>query len=390
MRKLIVLLVVLGIVGLIGLRLYEEMGSATPAAGGGPGRPGGGFRPTMLVETDLVAPRDFDTTLEVLGELRARASVEVMSRISGRLETLLVELGDRVRKGQLVARVEDEDLQQQIRRSEASVAVSEAAKRREQATVENLQVQLRRFRRLHDEALVSIQDLQDLESRVAVAQSQFELAVAQQQQAEAALRELKIQLEQASIYSPLDGVVGARYLDPGALVSPSVPIVSVLDLARVKTVVPVPERTLEAVTVGLPSEIIVDAFPTQLYRGQVTRISPFLNPQTRSADVEIEIPNPGEMLKPGMFARVKIEVHFLQKALSIPRSGLLQRGAEKGVYVIDDQMRTVFRPVQIGRIQGNFVEILEGLEPAMEIITTGAQNLNEGDVVKRAEKATGE
>ncbi len=381
MRKIFFAVLGLALFALLGLRLYQEF-SATSEAGSNPaGGPGAG-RATMLVDTALVESRPFETSLDIVGELKAAASVEVMSRISGRLSAVNVYRGDTVRRGQELAVLEDDDLRQQIRRSEASVLVARAAAKREEATVDNLRLQLNRLERLHDEELVSVQDLQDLQSRVRVAESQLELAQAQIQQAEAALHELTVQREQTRIYSPLDGVVGDRYLEPGSVVNPSVPIVSVISLDRVKTVVPVPERTLLSLRVGLPSSIGVDAVPGRSYRGSITRLSPFLNPQTRTADVEIEIPNPEQTLKPGMFARVHIDVNTSQESLSVPRSALLTRGDQKGVYLLTPDLRTVFQPVAAGRVQGNFVEILEGLAVGTRVVTTGAQSLNEGDTVK--------
>lgn len=373
----------LGLFGALAFRLSQELGGADAADS--PGGSGPGSRPAMLVETSVVQPRAFESSLDIVGELQPVASVEVMSRISGRLERVVPYRGDTVRRGQLLAVVEDSDLQQQIRRSEASILVAKAGAKREQAGVENLRLQLKRIERLHEDRLVSDQDLQDLQSRVRVAESQLELAEAQIQQAEAALHELVVQAEQTKIYSPLDGVVGSRYLEPGALVSPSVPIVSVIDLSEVKTVVPAPERALQSLRVGLATKTTVDAFPGKTYQGSIARISPFLNPETRSADVEIEIANPEKALRPGMFARVQIDVKTSREILAVPRAALLTRGSQKGVYLLSTDMKTVFQPVEIGRVQGDFVEILGGLPAGTRIVTTGAQNLNEGDLVKIAE-----
>ncbi len=372
---------------LLGLRIYEELGSEADSAGSGGGPFGGRGPAALLVEAATPDYRTFDRSLDVLGEIQAQARVEVMSRISGRLEKVLVDRGDPVKEGQLVATVEDEDLQQQIRRSEASIEVARAGSRREEATLENLRIQLRRFETLHDEDLISIQDLQDLQSRVRVAESQLELAVAQVRQAEAALRELKIQQAQASIYSPLNGLVGIRHLDPGALVSPSVPIVSVLKLDRVKTIIPIPESTLKSVTVGLEAGVSVDAFPDQSYKGRITRISPFLNPETRTADVEIDFPNPGGRLRPGMFARVRIEADLQEQVLAIPRTALIQRGEQKGVFLITADLDTAFKAIEIGRIQDGYVEVVAGLDPSSRLVTTGAQNLNDGDRVRFGESS---
>jgi Cu(I)/Ag(I) efflux system membrane fusion protein len=126
----------------------------------------------------------------------------------------------------------------------------------------------------------------------------------------------------------------------------------------------------------------VDAFPDRRFRGQITRISPFFDPDTRTTDVEIEVENTSGLLKPGMFARVSVETGTPQPSLAIPRSALLTRGTEKGVFLLDDATSTVFRRVRIGRIQDDFVEILEGLEEGTVVVTSGAQKLNEGDKVK--------
>jgi len=336
----------------------------------------------MLVETAAVQTHTFRSSLEILGELLPLASVDVMSRVSGRLKELLVERGDRVKKGQLLAVVDDEDILQQIRRAEASISVAEAGVSREQASCENLEIQARRYRRLHSESLISTQELEDVESRLRVATAQLALAKAQVEQARASLRELRIQEEQTRVHSPLTGFAGTRYLDPGALVSPSVPIVSVIDVSRVKTVVPLSEGLLSRVSVGQIAEVRVDAYPERMYRGQVTRISPFLNPDTRSADLEIEIANESGELRPGMFARVIIKSGEPQSALAIPRSALLTRGTEKGVFLLSDDWITRYKTIQIGRIQGDYVEVLEGLEPGTQVVTSGAQKLNEGDKVK--------
>ena len=164
--------------------------------------------------------------------------------------------------------------------------------------------------------------------------------------------------------------------------SPSVPILSILELERVKTIVPVTESVLYKIRVGLPAEIVVDAYPGRVYRGTVTRISPLLNPETRSADIEIETANPELALKPGMFARVRIDVAVTRNALSIPRSGLIMLGNRQGVYLMTEQQTVVFQPIQIGSIEGDFVEVRDGLDEGSVIVTAGAQNLNEGDRVR--------
>lgn len=368
----------LAVLVLIGFRLHSELepsNASSPAANGRSGRP------AMLVGTAEARPHLFVSNLERLGELAPLASVDVMSRVSGRLQEVLVERGDPVRMGQLLAVVEDDDLLRQIRRAEAAIAVTRASVSREVATYENLAVQVNRYKKLHAESLISIQELQDLESRLRVSAAQVELAKAQVDQTEASLSELKLQHEQTRVFSPLDGFVSTRFLYPGALVSPSVAIVRVIDDSRVKTLVPVTEDILSEVHVGLQADVKVDAFQNQGYRGQITRISPFLDPETRTADVEIEIDNPSQELKPGMFARVSIEARKPKPSLAIDRSALLTRGSLQGVFLLDEELITHFVPITVGRMQDDFVEVLEGLSEGTRVVTSGAQKLNEGDKV---------
>ncbi len=363
----------------LGLRLYQEI--STEEAQSGPGRFGGG-RQSLLVETGVAELHQFESILEVLGELEAQAVVEVMSKISGRLSQVLGHRGEVVEAGQLLAVVDDVDLQQQIRRAEAGIAVSRAGVNRERVTFTSLLIQVERYRDLHENFLISTQELEDLESRLGVAEAQVELAEAQVGQSEASLRELRVQQEQTRIYSPLSGYISVRHLEPGALVSPSAPIISVLNLDRVKTIVGVSESALSQVRVGLKAQIEVDAFPGETYQGTVTRISPFLNPETRTADVEIEVANLDHALRPGMFARVKIDSGISWTSPGIPRSALLTRGSEKGIYVLGEGNTAIFQAIETGRITGEVVEVLGGLEDGVEFVTTGAQNVNEGDRVR--------
>ncbi|GAB4234643.1 MAG: efflux RND transporter periplasmic adaptor subunit [Acidobacteriota bacterium] len=379
MKKVIFGFVVVGVLALVGWRLYEEL-----SAEADPGRPGPPMAPraALLVETAQAVPHTFGSRFEAPGELRPRRSVQVMSRISGYLREVNVERGDVVRAGDLVAVVEDLNLVQQIERAEAGIEVARATVLREEATLRNLEVQVRRYRTLRAANLVSEQELEDLESRLRAAEASLALAQAQVRQAEAALRELQVQHAQTKIYASLDGIVEERFVDPGALVGPSTPIVSIVEVARLKTVVPVSEEIIPLLQPGVTANIEVPALARTTIQGQVTRISPVVATETRAADVEIELENPGRRLLPGMFVKVGLEVGRARHSLAIPRAALLTRGEQHGVYLITADMRTAFQPVEIGTIEGDLVEVLSGLEEGTTVVTTGAQILNDGDLVR--------
>ena len=136
--------------------------------------------------------------------------------------------------------------------------------------------------------------------------AQLDLARAQSTQSKARLDELRINLANTVICSPVNGFVAKRASIPGAFVSQNAPVVDVVDISRVRLVVNVVERDLKELQAGDAAQVEVDAFPGETFQGRIARVAPVLDPATRTAPIEIEIPNPDFRLKPGMYARVGI------------------------------------------------------------------------------------
>jgi membrane fusion protein, multidrug efflux system len=378
-KKLVLVVIVVAFVALLSMRLMESWQTGEVAgAGGGPMR-----RPAVMVETVRVESYLFEETVNLMGELRPQARVEIGPKIQGRLIQVLAEQGDPVRQGQLLAVIDDQELQQQLGRARAAIAVSEANLKQEEVNLENTRAQLARFEQLYEAQLVPLQNLEDLRTRVRSAEAQLEVIQAQIAQGRAGMRELEIQLEQTRLVSPLSGFVGERYLDPGALVTPNSPVLSVLDLSRVKTVVAAPEQHLRVLHPGLKGRVTVDAFPDEQFQGIIARIAPALDPNTRTAEVEIIIPNARTRLKAGMFARVAVVVSA-QEALSIPRHSLVTRNERVGVFIPNDDTAQ-FVDIQVGGSQEGRVRVLSGIEAGQELVGQGAQLLNEGDAIRRRE-----
>jgi membrane fusion protein, multidrug efflux system len=379
-KKLVLVVIVLAFVALLSMRLMQSLRTGEVAGAG----PGSMRRPAVLVETVTAEPYLFEETVNLMGELRPQARVEIGPKISGRLVQVLVEQGDPVRQGQLLATIDDQELQQQLGRARASIAVSEAVLKQEEVNLENTRAQLARFEQLYEAQLVPLQNLEDLRTRVRAAEAQLEVIQAQMAQGRAGVRELEIQLEQTSLISPLSGFVGERYLDPGALVAPNSPVLSVLDLSRVKTVVAAPEQHLRNLRPGLSGRVSVDAFPDEQFQGMISRIAPALDPNTRTAEVEIVIPNSQARLRAGMFARVAVVINS-REALSIPRHSLVTRNERVGVFLLDGDTAR-FADVEVGVSQEGRVRVLSGIEAGQELVGQGAQLLNEGDPVRRREE----
>jgi RND family efflux transporter MFP subunit len=372
--------VLLGLVfaALFGYRLYEELGSAdAPQAGRGSGG-AGRAQPVEIATPESVRLVD---RASLVGALQAKQQVQVTPRASGRVLSIEVDRGDRVRAGQVLARLEDDELRQQVRRAEAALQVARASLSQRGAELDNVRAEEQRYLNLEEDGVVSSQQLAQARTSVAVSAAQSQLAEAQVAQAEAELEELRIRLGQTTIVSPLGGVVGERYVDPGALVSPTTPVVLILDLSRMVTEVNVPERDIMKIQVGTAARVSLDAVPGEQFEGRVLRISPLLDSQTRTAPVEIEIDNPRERLKAEMFARVALNLTTERQALLVSRDALVYRNGNSGVFVVEGD-RARFQRIETGLVEGDMVEILTGVSAADVIVTRGANLLKSGDMVR--------
>jgi RND family efflux transporter MFP subunit len=398
-----VLVVIVAVLAFAGMVVYQRTGgeSANAANGvgggagraGGPGGRGGAVRPPMPVEFAKAKRGPVSEQIIVVGNLIGEATVEVVPRVNGRLQAVNVKLGDPVSKGQLIARVEDREIQEQVRQAEASYQVSQASIRQREADLKLANTNLERSRSLFERQLLPQQTYDDTEARYQAALAQVDLARAQFEQAKARLDELKITLSNTIIMSPVDGFVGKRFLDPGAFANTNTPVVSVVDISRVRMVANLVERDVRRVPTGTGANVEVDAFPGEKFRGRVSRVAPVFDPATRTAEIEIEVPNPGFRLKPGMYARVQLTVDQRADALTVPRSALIAIDGKSGVFIAvkpegaqpaargneASGMTARFLPVETGIRDGESIEITSGLRDGAEVITTGAGGLKDGD-----------
>jgi RND family efflux transporter MFP subunit len=377
-RRTVIWVVVAAFAGLVVFRLYQQIGDAD--TGPGMGGKGGGPRGQM-VEVTSAEMSTITERVSLVGSLRTKQRVEVTPKVSGRLVELLVDRGDHVRAGQVIARLEDDELRQQVRRAEAVLQVARASLAQREAELRNRKVELTRYRNLEQEGVVSSQVLEQSDTQVQVSEAQVNLAEAGVSQAQAELEELRIRLSQTQVVSPMTGTVGQRYVDAGALISATTPIVLILDLSRLVTVVNVPEREINKIEVGNEARIFVDAMGGQEFPGRVVRIAPVLDPQTRTGPVEIELANPEGRLKAEMFARVDLNLMTEREALLIPREALVYRGDRPGVFVVDSE-RALFRSVTTGLNENKHIEVVDGLSQAEMIVARGANLLKNGDPVR--------
>ena len=373
-KKIFAVLAGMALVYLVGSRVYEAQQQADAPAK----RKAGG----RLVNVDLTEARIGSIREELLltGSLKPKEIVDVNPKVTGRIEAIRYLVRDSVRAGQLVAQIEDEELEQQVKRSEASFAVSSANIASRKAELANEQASLDRAQLLFDEDLLSSQEYQQQKTSLEVMQAQLQLAEAQSQQAMAELSEFRIRLEQTKIYAPMSGVVSQRYVDPGALVAPNNPILQIVNLATMVTQGNVPERNVGKLRVGNEANVVVDAISDRDFQGRVARIAPVLDAATRSAVIEIDIANPDMALKAEMFARITLDLGSMRDATLIPRDGLVYRGQQPGVFVVEGEtQRPVFRVIETGLTREDQIEVLANLDAGTRIVGRGATMLRDGD-----------
>jgi HlyD family secretion protein len=380
--KIVVAVLVVGIsAGFTGWRVWQAWEKKT-AAEKAPAKGGkGGAGRVIAVSVAQARTGPIREDIEITGTLKPKEMVDVTSKVTGRVLRLTYQIGDFVRKGEVIAELEDSEIAQQVRRAEAAREVVRATSQQRQAELSNAKADAARSKQLFDQGLLSRQEYEAKITALQVVEAQNALVAAQADQALAELRELTIQRQQMKIMAPISGHIAMRYVDTGAVVSPSTPIVRLVNVNTMVVVANVPERDVSRLRLGNAATVTVDAFGVDKFTGKIARVAPVLDPATRTALVEIELPNAQGALKAEMFARVRLDVGNIRQAVLIPRESLVYRGQQPGVFVMQAE-KPVFRTVDTGATHGGDVEVVANLESGTPIVYRGAAMLEEGDTVR--------
>lgn len=365
--------------GLLVLVLACLLGCGRPSRESAPAE-----RP-VPVQVARAAMRELPLALQLTGDVRPFKRVEVHPKVAGKvLERLLVEKGDRVKKGQLLGVLEHEDALARLRRVRASLEAARAELRRVEAELERIEKDKRRIEELYRQRVVAKQRLDHILSQYRATVAARDLARARIRELEAAVREARVHLEDHFIRAPIAGVVTQRYVDEGFITDYMLkqPIVAIAQLDPLKVVVNVVERDLPRVRVGQVAEIRVDAYPKRRFEGRVALIRPELDPTTRTAEVEVHVPNREGLLRPGMFAHVRIRLGR-RRTLTVPYDALV-RFPGSGVYYafVVNGGRAERRRLRVGLIEGRWAEVLEGVREGELVVTRGQGALRGGERVE--------
>jgi RND family efflux transporter MFP subunit len=324
-----------------------------------------------VIQTEAVTRRDIASSVQATGVIRAKigAEVKVGARISGRVEKLYANIGDVVQKGQVIARLEQEDLKAKVNEAKMNLGVVEA-------NLELSQKNLERMRTLYAKDYVA-KDLVD------VAERDYKAAVAQANQIRETIRFNETQMSYANIYSPISGVIASVTTQQGETVSASalnVPtFVTIVDLNRLEIYAYVDETDIGKIRPGLEAAFRVDSFPDRDFKGKVTAIYPKATIQDNVVYyiTVISIENPEGKLKPDMTVNATIHLNKRENVLAVPNKSIKREGGKKVVIVLQND-KPIQKTVRTGWKDGSYSEIVEGVKEGDKVIT--------GEAVKKEEQ----
>ncbi|UCH81618.1 MAG: efflux RND transporter periplasmic adaptor subunit [Nitrospiraceae bacterium] len=328
----------------------------------------------------IVLKRTFSGTLE------ATSKFVIAPKVSGRIERLSVDLADIVKRGQVVAELDNDEYVQAVAQAKADLAVSRANLAEAKSALKISTRDLERIETLRSRGVASESQLDTAKAEQLAKQVQLEVAEAQVTRAEAVLESANIRLGYTKIktdWPPDSGqrVVAERYVDQGETVSANTPLLLIVELNPITGVIYVTEKDYARVHPDQSVTLTTDTFPEDVFTGQINRISPVFRETTRQARIELRIDNPQQRLKPGMFIRAEVELDRVADATIVPDKSLTTRNDETGVFVINEEGMTVtWLPVKVGIREGNRVQV-KGQGLSGRVVTLGQQLLDDGSPI---------
>lgn len=358
----------------------RQPGDAAGVAAG----PGGSGE--LVVTAAPVVRREWVERIPVTGNLRTLSAVEIKPEVGGRLVAAYFREGDLVRKGQLLAEIDEANYRLLVDQATAALHVTEAGLERAQVAAEHAKTEKERADNLLRSGGITEKDHQAAVTGIRDAETQVRLAEAQCSQARAALAIAEKSLRDCRIYAPAGGHVQKKYFDAGSLLAAGVPLYTLVDNARLELECVVPSYQLAAIRAGQRATFETPTYGQRRFDGVVAAINPEVEADNRSVKVKLNIANPGGELRSGMYARGEIVVGADPRALVIPRDALIpenEGSAQTGVYVVREG-KARRAAIRIGDSRDGLVWVREGIGEGDVVITEIGPSLKEGMAVRVA------
>ncbi|MCM8811329.1 MAG: efflux RND transporter periplasmic adaptor subunit [Candidatus Omnitrophica bacterium] len=331
------------------------------------------YEEEIPVEVAKVKETTLKEEIKSLGEIEPYQKVVIYSEVSGLIEKLNVKQGDYVKKGDFIAQIDYKKRKIDYENVENQLKAA-------MINLENIKKDYERFTNLFKEGIISEKKLDDIKTQYEVVSHQVEGLKKQ-------FELVRIRLNEAFIYSPINGFIAEKFVDEGEFITESsmmrsVPIVSIIDISKVKINLPVSAEDISKVKKGQSVLIKIDSFPDKVFYGNVSKIYPFVDEKTRTVNVEVILENSSFIIKPGMYCKGKILIGE-KKALIVPLDAIMKLPASGSYYcfrIKDNTAEKVY--IKVGKIGENYAEIKEGLNKDDIVIVTSQGILDTGKKVK--------
>lgn len=285
--------------------------------------------------------------------IEAHEEAEVVAKVGGEVRQLLVEEGDSVKAGQVLARLDGDRLRLDVAQTEAN---------------------LRKLERDYTRQL-------ELSQKGLVAKGTAENAKFDLDALRAEYDRARLELGYTEIRAPIDGVISARHIKLGNTISPNAPTFHVTNLDPLVAYVHIPEKEFRKLAPQQAADVVVDALGGERFGGTISRISPTVDPKTGTFRARVEVQDPTRRLKPGMFARVNIVYERRENALQLPRTAIVDADGTQSVFIVAGG-KAEQRPVQTGLANNGWIEVVGGLEGQERVVVVGQAGLKTGTAVK--------
>lgn len=302
--------------------------------------------PPVPVEVSLPIRGDVYAVYSGTAPIEAFAQANVVAKVPGEVREILVEEGDDVEKGQVLASLDGERLRLELNESKARLR--------------KLQRDFERNKDLREKALISEGDFEKIQYELEALQASYNLA--------------SLELDYTRIRAPISGVVSDRFIKLGSTLKVGDPVFSVTGLEPLVAYLHIPEREYREIAAGQPVGINIDALAGSRILAEVTRVSPVVDPNTGTFKITIEINDSERRIKPGMFGRMSIVFDKRANALQVPRSAVIEEMEVASVFVVVDNI-AIRKPVQTGFSNNGFIEIVDGIDDSDWVITVGQVGL---------------
>lgn len=317
-------------------------------------------RPVWVMK---VGTTDTHASGSYTGEVRSRYESSIGFRIAGKITSRDVNVGDMVKKGQLIARLDPNDSRLNAQAASADVQTA-------QANLSLAKSELARREQLYQKQFISKSALESYETQVKT--SQARLAQAQSQAAVS-----QHQTAYTQLLADRAGVIGMIQAEPGQVVAAGQTVAQIYDLQTLEIQISVPETTIAELKIG-DTALVTLKESAQPYTGRIREISPAANSQTHAFDLRIQLLNIDHRIKLGMTADVMFSEANTAQKIIVPSTAVTQNGQQAAVWVIDPQQQAHLRPVTTGLLSEQGIEITSGLQAGEIIATIGVHTLTEG------------